>query len=356
MRTDDGIEGIAETSGDDATYAQLHALKHLFIGKSPFDRQQILSTLWVVPTQHGTSGKHAIQALESACWDIVGKALDQPLHRMLGGKLRSTVPMIAYVHPRVEIAGGRALGRDSAEVVDYATRLVEAYGFGTIKVKGGVFSPNEELKTMRALRVAFPGHELRFDPNALWSVETAIRIGRELEGLSLEWYEDPAWGIEGMRRTRRKVRIPLATNMCCLQLDQLPVAIRANAFDIELLDIDDWGGLTATLKAAAACEVFQVGVGLHSSGEAGIGTALRLQVAAALPTLPHAMDSYYHHQTMDVITVPHHYADGAMAVPDGPGLGVEIDSEQLRRLEALYTAGAHVVEDPTTGPRYPGLY
>ena len=356
MRTDEGFEGIAETSGDDATYAQLHALKPLFIGKSPFDRQPILATLWALPAGHGTSGKHAVQALETACWDIVGKALGQPLHRLLGGKLRSTVPMIAYVQPRVDVASGQPLGRQPGEVVEYAARLVERYGFATIKVKGGVFSPQEEVEAMRAVRAAFPRLALRFDPNALWSVETAIRIGHEFEELSLEWYEDPAWGIEGMRRTRRDVRIPLATNMCCLQLDQLPGAIRAHAFDVELLDIDDWGGLTSALKAAAACEVFQVGVGIHSTGETGIGTALNLHVAASLPTLPHAVDSYYHHQTVDVITEPLRYVDGAMAVPDGPGLGVEIDGDQLRHLEALHAAGARAVVDPTGGPRYPGLY
>ena len=97
-------------------------------------------------------------------------------------------------------------------------------------------------------------------------------------------------------------------------------------------------------------------MGIHSTGETGIGTALNLHVAASLPTLPHAMDSYYHHQTVDVITEPLRYVDGAMAVPDGPGLGVEIDGDQLRHLEALHAAGPRAVVDPTGGPRYPGLY
>lgn len=355
VATDEGVEGIAETSGDDATFAQLKSLGDTFIGRSPFDRQPILRSLWQVPTAHGSSGKHAIQALETACWDISGKATGQPLYRLLGGKLRSTVPLIGYLHYRVD-EQGRVRDRAAADVVDLAHALVERYGFRTLKKKGGVFPPEEEFATMRALRDSFPQHALRFDPNACWSVETAIRIGRKLEELSLEWYEDPVWGIEGMSRTRRDVRIPFATNMCCLQLDQLPVAIRARAFDIELLDIDDWGGLTSILKAAATCETFQIGVGLHSTGEAGIATAVYLHLAASVPSLPHAMDSHYHHQTMDVITEPHEYRDGQLAVPDRPGLGVDIDEEKLRHLERLFSTGTAVTADPSGGPRYPGLW
>lgn len=355
LRTDDGIEGIAETSGDDATYSQLQALSNLFIGKSPFDRGSILARLWQIPTSHGTSGKHAIQALETACWDIIGKAIGQPLYRLLGGKLRSTVPVIGYLYYRVDLESRRARERSPESVVEYARHLVERHGFKTLKKKGGVFAPDEELMTMRSLRDAFPQHQLRFDPNAFWSVETAVRIGRQLEELSLEWYEDPTWGIEGMSRARRDVRIPFATNMCCLQLDQLPVAIRAGAFDVQLLDIDDWGGLTTSLKAAATCETFQIGVGTHSTGEAGVATALYLHLAASLFSFPHAMDSHYHHQMMDVITEPHQYIDGQMAVPDGPGLGVEVDEDALRHLEQLFNAGAAKIVDPADGPRRPGL-
>jgi glucarate dehydratase len=352
--TDDGLEGLAETSGDDATFAQLKALSSLLIGQSPFDRQPILRTLWRTAEAHGTSGKHATAALETACWDLVGKAVGEPLYRLLGGKLRSTIPLIGYLHYRVAVDSGRARDRDPADVVDLAHALVERYGFKTLKKKGGVFEPDEELATMQALRQGFPQHKLRFDPNAFWSVETAIQIGQQLEELSLEWFEDPVWGIEGMSRASRDVRIPFATNMCCLRLDQLSVAIRAGAFDVELLDIDDWGGPTSFLKAAATCETFQIGVGLHSSGEAGIATAVYLHLAASLPSLPHAMDSHYHHQTMDVITEPHAYVDGEMVVPDGPGVGVEIDQAKLHHLERLFEAGVPVIADPSGGPRYPG--
>ncbi len=356
MQTDEGIEGIAETGGDDATYAHLRSLTDLFVGQSPFDRQRILARLWELPTQGGTQGRHAMQAFETACLDAVGKALGQPLHRLLGGGLRTSIPLIGYIHPRVDVDRRLARERLAEDVVSYAHHVVDDLGVRTLKLKGGVFPPSEEIATLRALRSAFPDLALRFDPNALWSVETAERMGHAIEDLSLEWYEDPAWGIEGMGRTRRHVRIPLATNMCCVQLDQLSAAIRAEAFDVLLLDIDDWGGVTASLKAAAACEVFNVGLGVHSTGETGISTALHLQVAACLPTFPHAMDSYYHHQTADVITEPHRYVNGSMAVPEAPGLGVEIDDDKLARLEEMRANGLPDLEDPTPGPRRPGLW
>ena len=156
-----------------------------------------------------------------------------------------------------------------------------------------------------------------------------------MEELALEFYEDPVWGIEGMSRVRAKVAIPLATNMCTLSLDEIPQTIRLGAIDVQLLDPADWGGITATMKAAAAYQVFQIGLGFHSGGEAGISTALQLQLAAALPVLPYAVDSHYHHQLADVITKPHEYVNGCFALPEGPGLGVEIDPDELARLEEL---------------------
>jgi glucarate dehydratase len=356
IKTDEGLEGIAETSGDNLTYVQLRQLADLLRGHSPFDRRSLLAHLWELPVKAGTLGRHSLQAIETACWDILGKATGRPLHTLLGGALRSQIPAIGYIHPRVDPLTGTVHERRPEDVIAYATALVEQHGFSTLKLKGGVFPPDEEVAVLQALRNSFPGHALRFDPNAAWSVETAERVGHQLEVLNLEWYEDPAWGIEGMCRVRRRVRIPLATNMCCLDLDQLASSLRADAFDVLLLDIDDWGGLELSLKAAATCQAFNTGLGIHSSGEAGISTALHLHIASVLPTLPHAIDSYYHHQTMDVIAGPHTYSNGSLPVPEGAGLGVEIDEDNLARLEELYRADTPAVIDPTGGSRKPGLW
>ena len=267
--------------------------------------------------------------------------------------------MIAYMFYRARNAEGWGGEETPAEIVRHTQDVVNRTGCQTIKLKGGVFPPQDEYDAVAALRDAFPTHAIRFDPNSLWSVETGVRFGRKFEQLDLEWFEDPVWGIEGMSRVARVLDIPLATNQCCVQLDQLPTAIRSGAIDVQLLDVHDWGGITATMKAAATCQVFQVGLGIHSGGEAGISTALQLQIAAALPVLPYAVDSHYHHQTADVITVPHQYADGCFALPPGPGLGVEIDEDQLARLVELNeNEGDRVFygHDDHEQPRFMGMW
>jgi glucarate dehydratase len=198
---------------------QLHAIRDFFVGEDPFDRGRILKNFWYLPTYQGQSGKYAVQALETACWDLMGKATGRPLCQLLGGRMRTEIPMIAYMFFRERAADGRG-GEQTPEALLEATReIVERTGVGTIKVKGGVLDPDTELRTTALVREAFPDHRLRFDPNSLWSVETSIRYGRRFEELDLEFYEDPCWGIEGMSRVARAVRIPLATNMCTLDLD-----------------------------------------------------------------------------------------------------------------------------------------
>jgi glucarate dehydratase len=335
MQTDEGIEGIAETCGGDATLVQLRDLESYFVGEDPFDRERILKNFWYVPTYQGNAGKYAIQALETACWDIMGKATNRPICQLLAARHRTRIPMIAYMFFRLPGPDGRGGERDCEALVAETKRLVTETGLGTIKFKGGVLPPEIEYEGTVAFREAFPEARLRFDPNSLWSVETAIRIGRRMEALDLEFYEDPVWGIEGMSRVREKVSIPLATNMCTLDRDEIPQTIRLGAIDIQLLDPADWGGITEMWKAASTYETFQIGCGFHSGGEAGISTALQLQLAAALPVLPYAVDSHYHHQTADVITKPFRYVDGCFELPEGPGLGVEIDEDSLARLEEL---------------------
>jgi glucarate dehydratase len=244
-------------------------------------------------------------------------------------------------------------------MVEHTREIVERTGVRTIKLKGGVFTPEDEYECTLALREAFPDHRLRFDPNSLWSVETSIRYGRLFEALDLEWLEDPCWGIEGMSRVANTLDLPLATNMCTLDLDEIPQTIRLGAIDVMLLDPADWGGVTAFMKAAATFSVFQIGIGMHSGGEAGISTALQLQLAASLPVLPYAIDSHYHHQTADLITEPWTYADGCFRLPEGPGLGVEIDEDELARLEELNEREGDLLfygHEDRPQPKYMGLY
>jgi glucarate dehydratase len=205
------------------------------------------------------------------------------------------------------------------------------------KLKGGVFPPDYERECFRALAEAFPGHRVRFDPNGAFGVEEAIRFARGIEDLDNDYLEDPTWGLNGMRRVREKTSIPLATNTVVVNFEQLAANVRDPAVDVILLDTTFWGGIRACVKAAGVCETFQLGVAVHSSGELGIQLATMLQLGAVVPNLSFAADAHYHHLRDDIIAggkLP--YVDGAIAVPDGPGLGIELDRDKLAEYAELF--------------------
>ncbi len=190
---------------------------------------------------------------------------------------------------------------------------------------------------MQKLRERFPlPYQLRFDPNAAWSVETAIRILSRMKECHLEYAEDLTANIEGMSLLRRDVAVPLATNMMVIAFEQIAPAVRQRAIDIILADVHYWGGLWNNLRLAAVCETFQLGLGMHSDRELGVSTAAMLHLAAATPYMMYALDSHYHDQVDDIITRPHKYQDGCMNVPPGPGLGVELDEDKIDKYHRYY--------------------
>ena len=175
------------------------------------------------------------------------------------------------------------------------------FGFTTHKLKGGVFPPDYELEGYRALAASLPGDRFRFDPNGVWSTEQAIRFGQAIEGLRNDYLEDPVFGLNGMRRTRQMVRVPLATNTVVVNFEQLAANVLDTAVDVILLDTTFWGGIRPCVKAAAVCDTFQLGVAVHSSGELGIQLATMLHLGAVMPNLSFAADAHYHHLTDDII-------------------------------------------------------
>ncbi len=223
------------------------------------------------------------------------------------------------------------------QLLAYARDLKSRFGFRTHKLKAGVFHPDYELEAYRALASAFPGDSFRFDPNAVWSTEQAVRFGQAIESLRNDYLEDPVYGLNGMRRTRQLVRVPLATNTVVVNFEQLAANALNTAVDVVLLDTTFWGGIRACVKAAGICETFQLGIAVHSSGELGIQLATMLHLGAVLPNLSFAADAHYHHLTDDIIQGGlMRYRDGALPVPDGPGLGVRLDREKLREYRELY--------------------
>jgi glucarate dehydratase len=205
-----------------------------------------------------------------------------------------------------------------------------------------VFHPEYELKAYRAVAEELgtdkmSGDSFRFDPNAAWSTEQAIWFGQNIEDLRNDYFEDPTFGINAMRRVREMVRIPTATNTVVVNFEQLSANVLNTACDVILLDTTFWGGIRQCVKAAGVCETFQLGVAVHSSGELGIQLASMLHLGAVIPNLSFAADAHYHHLTDDIIEGGlMKYENGKIRVPDGPGLGVTLNRDKLAEYNELY--------------------
>jgi len=341
--TDEGLVGLGEWE-DVVSGQRVGILKFLLLNKDPFNviewlRRQILFAGHVSLQGQGLERNRLYAAVETALLDLQAKVLGRPLYALLGGKLRDHIPMSAYLFWRYASQDGRWPAVSTPdEMVAHAQDLVNRYGFRTIKLKGGVFDPEVEVATVRALRERFgPRYELRLDPNCVWSTERAIRVGKQLEELDLEYLEDPTFGIEGMAEVARHVDIPLATNMCVVTFEQIPHAVRERAVNVILSDPWYWAGPLGVKHLSVICETFHLGLGMHSGLELGPGLALMLHTACTLPNLSHAVDAHYHHLLDDVIKGGKmQYVDGAFPVPEGPGLGVELDEDRMTEYEAYF--------------------
>jgi glucarate dehydratase len=339
VESDDGLVGLGEMGGGgESAELAFDGLKPYLIGHDPFDLEALRLKICnpTASLYNNRTQQHA--AIEFACLDLIGQHLAVPVYDLLGGKLREEVPFASYLFFRyANPETGEGEVRTPAQLVAHAADLRAREGFTVHKLKGGVFPPDYELECFRALAAAFPDDPVRFDPNAAQSVEEAIRFGKAIEDLRNDYLEDPTWGMNGMRRVRDAVGVPLATNTVVVTFEQLAANIRDPAVDVILLDTTFWGGIRSCLKAAAVCETFQLGIAVHSSGELGIQLATMLHLGAAVPNLTFAADAHYHHLLDDVIEggkLP--YSGGAIRVPDGPGLGVRLDPDRVARYAELY--------------------
>ena len=339
VETDTGLVGLGEMGGGgESAEAAFGAMKAYLVGRDPA-RVEEMRFLVANPTASLYNNRtQVLAALEFACLDILGQAWNAPVCDILGGRLRDRVPFASYLFYRyANPATGRGEVRTPEQVVAYAREMKQRYGFTSHKLKGGVFPPDYDLACYRALAAAFPEDRIRFDCNAVWSVEQAIRFGQAIEGLRNDYLEDPTFGLNGMRRVRQMARVPLATNTVVVNFEQLAANALDTAVDVILLDTTFWGGIRACVKAAGVCETFQLGVAVHSSGELGIQLATMLHLGAVLPNLSFAADAHYHHLADDIVEGgPLPYRDGAIAVPGGPGLGVRLDRAKLAEYGELY--------------------
>ncbi|RPE44030.1 glucarate dehydratase [Streptomyces sp. Ag109_O5-1] len=357
VETADGVVGVGETYGDTKYLELARPFAERLHGRQVSDLNGLFTVADEVAVdaarisgQVDVGGLRGVQTadklrlsvvsgFEVACLDALGKALGLPVHTLLGGKVRDSVEFSAYLfykwaaHPAGAPAEADDWGAalDPAGVVAQARRFKDRYGFTSFKLKGGVFPPDEEIAAVRALAEAFPGHPLRLDPNGAWSVETSLKVAKEL-GDVLEYLEDPALGTPAMAAVAAGTDVPLATNMCVTTFGEIREAFTRGAVQVVLSDHHYWGGLRNTRELAAVCRTFGVGVSMHSNTHLGISLAAMTHVAATVPDLHHACDSHYPWQSEDVLTERLTFDAGRVTVSDKPGLGVELDHERLRRL------------------------
>jgi glucarate dehydratase len=232
-------------------------------------------------------------------------------------------------------------------MVRQARQMIGRYGFREIKLKGGVLDPDLEIETIRLLREEFgPSFPLRIDPNCAWSLETSLKVGRALkEELSGGGYlEDPCAGLDGMAELRRRllaedIGTPLASNVAVTCFAHVPEAARLDAVGIVLSDPHYWGGIRNQQYLSHLCETLGLGLSMHSNNHLGVSLMIMAHAAAACPHLTYACDTHYPWQSArdEVVRggrVP--IENGCVRIPDRPGLGVELDYDQVARLGERY--------------------
>jgi glucarate dehydratase len=365
LHTDSGLLGLGETYADETHLARLVAVAAALPGHDPYDLHGLRRLVTdVLGRETGGAGASfggmldvssavdtVFSPFEVACLDLAGREVGRPVSDLLGGAVRERVPFSGYLfykwagHPgAAEDEWGAAL--EPAGVVAQAKRMIDGWGFGSLKLKGGVFHPDEECAAIEELAAAYPELPLRLDPNGAWTPETAVGVAQRLAGI-VEYLEDPTPGIEGMAYVAARTDVPLATNMCVIAFEHLAPAVAVDAVQIVLSDHHLWGGLRRSALLGGITETFGMGLSMHSNSHLGVSLAAMVQLAAATPNLTYACDTHYPWKTQDVV-VPGvlSFVEGAVPVPTGPGLGVELDRDQLGVLHEQYlTCGVRRRED-----------
>lgn len=340
-----GTVGIAETYGNGAVIDALETGAALVEGMDAYELRPLRLRL---QRGHGRGDEsaQAYSAFETALLDLRGRVHAEPVVNLLGGRMRDEVEFAAYLFfkeadsdPEAATLVPEAV-RTPEAMVEEARAFVDAHGFETLKLKAGVLEPDEEVRTLKLLAAGFGADTpLVIDPNGVWSVETATRIARELRvaDVRIQFLEDPVPTMNAHARLKRNTDLPVATNMYVTGFDDVAPAADLDAVDVVLSDHHYWGGPRRSVELDTVARTLDLGVGMHSNSHLGVSMAAMVHVAAAMPTLQYPCDTHYPWEADDVIADPPvEISDGTAAVPDGPGLGVELDESALDRLHERY--------------------
>ena len=320
---------------------------------------------------------HAITAIESALLDLLGQFLSVPVAALLGeGQQRSSVAVLGYLF----FIGDRRktdlpyesdktaddewlrLRHEEALTTESILKLAEAaearYGFRDFKLKGGVLAGSQEMETVSALAERFPQARITLDPNGAWSLEEAIRLCSGKRGI-LAYAEDPCGAEQGysgreiMAEFRRATGLPTATNMIATDWRQLRFAAELHAVDIPLADPHFWT-MQGSVRVAQFCREWGLTWGSHSNNHFDISLAMFTHVAAAAPGDVTAIDTHWiwqdgQHLTKDPLRIE----GGRLTVPERPGLGIELDMDQVEAAHSLYKQAALGARDDAIAMQYP---
>ena len=348
LTLDSGVTGLGDCWGTPEAYALANSFAKGWIGKDALDRFALReATLGRsnYDNKHGRNGRAAYAGLDLAAWDAVARSLKLPLAGLVGApgpekRWRTSIDVVSTLPAAIlpKAVSREALTRhlddlsNTPKVVDFAQEQVRKFGFRNFKLKSAAYSPAWDWKLLNELKEAMPAARIRFDPNANYGPAAATELCRRLDGLGLEFFEDPTGELEGLARLRAAVKTPVATNMWVVKDEQLAPAIRRHAVDVVLGDLFMWGGIDALRRMAKAAHAFGLKPALHSVYETGIATVANLHLAAALPEIEYPNDAGLHFMSADVLAEPQPVVHGKMALPKGDGLGVTLDRGKLDRL------------------------
>ncbi|NWL80055.1 glucarate dehydratase [Pseudomonas taiwanensis] len=387
LKDNAGHVGVGEVPGGEAIRQTLEDARALLVGQSIGNYQSLLNQVRQAFADRDSGGRglqtfdlriaiHAVTALESALLDLLGQHLEVPVAALLGeGQQRDEVEMLGYLFYvgdrnmtdldyRSEADADDAwfrLRNEEALTPETVVRLAEAaharYGFNDFKLKGGVLRGEEEIEAVTALAERFPDARITLDPNGAWSLKQAIALCRDQHHV-LAYAEDPCGaengysGREVMAEFRRATGLPTATNMIATDWRQMGHAISLQSVDIPLADPHFWT-MQGSVRVAQMCNDWGLTWGSHSNNHFDISLAMFTHVAAAAPGKVTAIDTHWIWQDGQRLTKePLRIKGGKVTVPQKPGLGVELDMDELAKAHALYKAKGLGARDDAIAMQY----
>ncbi|MBB6115704.1 glucarate dehydratase-related protein [Rahnella inusitata] len=349
------MEAVSQVKGQEV--ARMNRLVHqIHTGNQSSDFDSFGKGAWTFELR-----VNAVAALEAALLDLMGKFLGVPVCELLGpGKQRDEVTVLGYLFyigdrqktdlPYQEGERGSHdwyhLRHQEAMSSEAVVRLAEAaqdlYGFKDFKLKGGVLPGEQEIDAVKALAKRFPDARITVDPNGAWLLDEAIDLCKDLHGI-LSYAEDPCGAEQGfsgrevMAEFRRATGLPVATNMIATNWREMQHAVMLQSVDIPLADPHFWT-MHGAVRVAQLCDDWGLTWGCHSNNHFDISLAMFTHVGAAAPGKPTAIDTHWIWQegNQRLTKEPLQIVNGKIKVPEKPGLGVEIDMDQIHRANALH--------------------